>query len=130
MSPVLNAVPDLAERGLCHFTGGLWRVPHPGGAAADLARACAGAGAAPGADLPEALAGAGLAALIRPGAAVLLARPAQRLSGLALIGAWEQICRETGHPPAALSLLQPVADLPATCPEGWQICPLFTARRL
>lgn len=118
---------DLSERGYCHFIGGAWRVPHPAGAAADLARAQRQAGHAPGAPLPDLPA---TPALIRPGAAILLAPCAPSPASVATIERWCGLCRQNGQPVAALSLLQPCTeDAPPALP-GWCFIPLFRSATL
>lgn len=125
---------DWNELRFCHVIGGMWRVPSPGGLAADLARAMAAARPAPGGLLlPPALrsALAGLPALVRPGAAIVLADAARAQPALYALSHWLHECHHNGQNPACLSLIQPVAA-PIRLPEaaaghGWQLIPLFSA---
>ncbi len=123
---------DLNELRFCHVIGGSWRVPLPGGAEADLARALAAARPAPGLRLPQVvMAGiAGLPALVRPGAAVLLADAARAEPALFALAEWLHWCRCTGRDGGSLSLIQPISvPFQAQWP-GWRAIPLFSGDAL
>lgn len=127
---------DWNELRFCQVIGGMWRVPSPGGWATDLARAAGAARPCPGRLLPAALAAAlaGMPALVRPGAAILLADAARAEAALYAMSHWLHDCHQAGQDPACLSLLQPVIEptgLPvAVTGQGWQLIPLFSAARL
>ncbi len=130
---------EMSELRFCHVIGGHWRVPLPEGPPADLARALALARPAPGLPLPPPVAEAvaGLPAVIRAGAAILLAPPARAEPALLALAAWLHHARHAGGEAAALSLIQPLAadrldPLAATLPAdgGWRFIPLFSARVL
>lgn len=126
MSP--RGAEDLNELRFCHVIGGSWRVPLPGGLATDLARAMAAAKPAPGLRLPTEVAHGliGLPALVRPGAAVLLADVHSAIPALFALAHWLHFCGQTGQQGAALSLIQPIsAPFPHPAP-GWRAIPLFS----
>ncbi|MFB2531364.1 hypothetical protein ACEYYA_04270 [Paracoccus sp. p3-h83] len=107
-------------------------MPLPGGAAADLARACALSRPDPGRALPAPVADAlsGLPALIRPGAAILLADSTRAEEALYAMAEWLHHCRAEGRDAACLSLIQPIAAPFAHPPADWHLKPLFYGRTL